>query len=172
MNMLLRLCVLCVLEARAGDDEGAVEVVIGKATGETVLAANLLISGKWYVSALGALFLIKDILDTSEYPRSHSLFCYSPDGDLSAKLQRIVDDLAEASPKPLGHTITDVVGSVARALGTASKGKASIAAVRPEIDTEVEDDDDDEEEDYGFEDYDDIGTAIVKPDSVMAILQQ
>lgn len=56
MNMLLRLCVLCVLEARAGDDEGAVEVVIGKATGETVLSANLLISGKWCVPALSALF--------------------------------------------------------------------------------------------------------------------
>lgn len=38
------------LEARAGDDEGSVEVVITKNTSEHVLAANLLISGALNIS--------------------------------------------------------------------------------------------------------------------------
>ncbi|KAF8968508.1 hypothetical protein BDZ97DRAFT_1798782 [Flammula alnicola] len=135
-----------------GDDEGSVEVIIVKDSSEHVLAANLLIS------------------DTSEYPRSHSLFCYSPDGDLSAKLQRIVDEIAEEPPRPLGETIAELAASVARVVGSAAP---KAVATHHEDTDESDGEGQSESEGYDpFEDYDDIGAAPVEPDSVMSKLQQ
>ncbi len=73
-----------------------------------------------------AIFFVKHyphlirIIDTSEYPGSHSLFCYSPDSDLSAKLQKLIDDIAEESPKPLGETVSKMMASVAKIAGQVS----------------------------------------------------
>ncbi|CAA7264437.1 unnamed protein product [Cyclocybe aegerita] len=138
---------LKVKKVRAGDDEGSIEVVIEKSSSEHVLSVNLLIS------------------DTSEYPGSHSVFCYSPDGDLSAKLQRIVDEIAEEPPRSIGATVKTLVASVARiVLSTTQKVQVRV---------DVSDEESEGSDDYdAFEDYDDIGTAPVEADSVMAKLQQ
>jgi ubiquitin-conjugating enzyme E2 Q len=99
------------------------------------------------------------------------LFCYSPDGDLSSKLQRIVDELAEEPPRPLGQTVQELVASVAKVVNAPTS--------KPVI-TIRDDSDSDEDahssgagsENYdAFEDYDDIGAAPVEEDSIMATLQ-
>ncbi|KDR71552.1 hypothetical protein GALMADRAFT_253891 [Galerina marginata CBS 339.88] len=138
---------------RAGDDEGSIEIVIEKNTSEHVLSVNLLIS------------------DTSEYPSSHSLFCYTPDGDLSAKLQRIVDEVAEEPPRPLGKTITELVASVGRVVGSVTQ--KVMAKQQREDSSEDEDGHSTGVEDYdAFDEYDDIAGAPVEPDSVMEKLQE
>lgn len=102
--------------------------------------------------------------DTSEYPSSHSLFCYSPDYDLSAKLQRIIDEIAEEPPRPLGETLFELMASVARVIGQ---------AVAKPITPSSSDESDDGAEDYdAFDDYDDIGSLHVAADSIMSKLQQ
>ncbi|KAF8881664.1 hypothetical protein CPB84DRAFT_1817227 [Gymnopilus junonius] len=135
---------------RAGDDEGSVEVVVEKnPSGEHVLSANLLIS------------------DTSEYPSSHSVFCYSPDGDLSAKLQRIVDEIAEEPPRSLGETVMELMASIGRVIGSAAQ---KVASRQHEAESEEEDSG---AEDYdAFDDYDDIAAAPAEPDSIMSKLQE
>lgn len=106
--------------------------------------------------------------DTSEYPGSHSVFGYSPDADISAKLQRIVDEIAEESPKPLGETVIEMLASVGRVVGSAAQKVAP---------NQQEDSSDDDEghsgDDYdAYEDYDDIGAAPAESDSVLAKLQE
>jgi ubiquitin-conjugating enzyme E2 Q len=159
-------------EIRPGDDEGSVEVVIAKSSSEHVLSANLLISGKFSSYSHLRHARISFWTDTSEYPASHSLFCYSPDGDLSSKLQRIVDELAEEPPRTLGKTVQELLGSVAKVVNA---GTSKIVIT-------IRDDSDSDEdahlsgggsEDYdAFEDYDDIGITPVEHDSIMAKLQE
>lgn len=109
--------------------------------------------------------------DTSEYPGSHSLFCYTPDVDLPAKLQRIVDDIAEETSKPLGKTVVDMVASVARVLGSASQ--MIVSKKREEESSEEEEEDEGHSgDDYDAFDYDDLGEEQAEPDSLMAKLQQ
>jgi ubiquitin-conjugating enzyme E2 Q len=159
------------IEIRPGDDEGSVEVMIAKSSSEHVLSANLLISGKFSSDSHPRHARISLWTDTSEYPASHSLFCYSPDGDLSSKLQRIVDELAEEPPRTLGQTVQKLFASVATVVN-AGTTKTVIT---------IHDSDSDEDahlsgggsEDYdAFEDYDDIGVAPVEHDSIMAKLQE
>ncbi|KAJ3509436.1 hypothetical protein NLJ89_g5227 [Agrocybe chaxingu] len=138
---------LQVKKVRAGDDEGSIEVVLEKTSSEHVLSVNLLIS------------------DTSEYPGSHSVFCYSPDGDLSAKLQRIVDEIAEEPPRSIGATVKALVASVARVVFSMTQ--------KVQVRVDVSDEESEGSDDYdAFEDYDDIVTAPMEADSVMAKLQQ
>ncbi|KAF9481500.1 hypothetical protein BDN70DRAFT_876298 [Pholiota conissans] len=133
---------------QAGEDEGSVEIAIGKAS-EHILAANLLIS------------------DTSEYPKNHSLFCYSPDGDLSARLQRIVDEIAEEPPRPLGDTIAEIMASVARVIGN-SAPKVQSANSSDASDEEMSDN-----EGYdAFDDYDGAATDDVEHHSILGKLQE
>jgi len=109
-------------------------------------------------------------IDTSEYPKSHTLFCYSPDGDLSAKLQRIVDEISEEPPKPLGRTVRDLVVSVARVVSTQlSKSKSQTHGDTTDEDMEANSD---ESDDYDAFDEDDIDVAPVEPDSIKAKLQE
>lgn len=90
--------------------------------------------------------------DTSEYPASHSLFCYTPDGDVSAKLQRIIDEISEEPPRPLGCAIRTFVHSVARVVSaTASK---VVASTLDEV-TDEEEANSDGEDDFDAFDFDD-----------------
>lgn len=95
------------------------------------------------------------------------MFCYSPDGDLSAKIQRIVDELPEQPPSTIGETVQKMMGSIARTM----LSKPSIA--KPQAESEDEEDEGEDSDGFDtFEDYDDIGTITAEPDSVMATLQQ
>ena len=159
-------------DIRPGDDEGSVEVVIAKSSSEHVLSANLLISGKLLSDSHPRHARISICTDTSEYPASHSLFCYSPDGDLSSKLQRIVDEIAEEPPRTLGQTVQELLASVAKVVNAGTS--RTVITIRDESDS-----DEDAHssgggsEDYdAFEDYDDIGVEHVEHDSIMAKLQE
>jgi len=154
---------------RAGDDDGSVELVIMKQNLEHVLSANLLISGTRPLA--GLCLPLSLYLDTSEYPKSHSLFCYSPDGDLSARLQRIVDEISEEPPKPLGRTVRDLVISIAQVVWT------QLSKPKPQASGDTTDEDmgasSDGADDYDvFDEDDDIGVAPVEPDSIKAKLQE
>ncbi|KAF8797821.1 hypothetical protein BYT27DRAFT_7204023 [Phlegmacium glaucopus] len=131
---------------RRGEDDGSFEVVIENCLGKHILSATLLVS------------------DTSEYPGNHSLFCYSADADIPAKIQRIVDEAAEESPRTIGDTIGELMASLSRAIGSAPIQYQTIS------------DDDDAHSstaDYDdYDDYDDIGNAPVEPNSIMAKLQE
>jgi ubiquitin-conjugating enzyme E2 Q len=107
-------------------------------------------------------------VDTSEYPKSHSVFCYSPDGNLSAKLQRIVDEIAEEPPRSLGRTVRELVVSVAQAINT----KLLATGVQKQEETDIEDMDSDEGDDYNaFDEDDDIEIVPPESNSVLKKLQ-
>ena len=102
------------LGVRPGDDDGSVEILIESASGESVMALNLLVSGACFSYCLCRR--LTSSTDTSEYPQSHSLFAYSPDGDLPAKIQRIIDDLPDTAPKTLGQVVLDILKMSSSAL--------------------------------------------------------
>ncbi|TFK43105.1 hypothetical protein BDQ12DRAFT_165045 [Crucibulum laeve] len=136
------------VKIRPGDDEGSVEAFIENQAAKHILAVNLLIS------------------DTSEYPSSHSCFGYSPDPDISARLQDVVENIASQSSRPLRETLEKLLSSVAKAISM-SKQKARAH----ESETEEEEE---EEEDYTYHDFDDFDTtdATVHMDVVMTRLKQ
>lgn len=107
---------------------------------------------------------LTQIIDTSEYPGSHSLFCYTPDSYLSAKLQQLIDDIAEEPPRPLGETVYELMASVARIAGQAPP-KAMAPSSSEESDGESEGYD-------AYEDYDDLGGVHAEQNSVMSKLQE
>jgi ubiquitin-conjugating enzyme E2 Q len=129
-----------------GEDEGSIEVLIENRQGKHVLSATLLIS------------------DTSEYPGSHSLFCYSPDADLPSKIQRIVDEGAEEPPGTIGDTISEMMASLSRVIGS----------VPTKYETLTDDEDaQSSAADYdGYDEYDEIGIVPVEPNSIKAKLQE
>lgn len=108
---------------------------------------------------------LTSVTDTSEYPQSHSLFAYSPDGDLPAKLQRIVDDLPETAPKTLGQVVLDILKLSAAALSN-----------KPVV-IEISDDEDSHSQSsaadgYDAYDYEEDIVPQVETASLMAKLQQ
>lgn len=114
--------------------------------------------------------LLLDI-DTSEYPKNHTLFGYSPDGDLSSKLQRIVDEISEEPPKPLGRTVRDLVLSVAQVL-SAQPSKPKPQASGDTTDEDMEANSDGADDYDAFDEEDDIGVAPGESDSIKAKLQE
>ena len=134
--------------------------------GKHVLSAHLLVSGKWptdrrfFYPYLGFSFFI----DTSEYPGSHSLFCYSPDPEIPSKIQRIFDDAAEKAPRTIGDTIGKMMASLSRIIGSAP------------IHREIVTDDEDAQSsvaDYDvYDEYDDLGIAPIEPNSIKVKLQE
>ncbi|TFK72251.1 hypothetical protein BDN72DRAFT_836432 [Pluteus cervinus] len=128
---------LRVSKFRAGDDEGSIEVAIADAHGKTILTAHLLVS------------------ETSDYPDSHSIFCYSDDS-LSGPLQSVIEDVASGSPKPLRDTISSLVTKIAKSL---SKKPPTRQDSMQSEDVDMEDDDDDGDEAAYLTDDDDFGLA-------------
>lgn len=107
--------------------------------------------------------------DTSEYPNSHSLFCYSPDGDLSAKIQKIVDEISEEPASSLGCTIRGFVQSVARVVS----GSTSKMNAQPREDaTDEEEPNSDGVDEFDAFDFDDDIPIAPESDSVMARVQE
>ncbi|KAF9566809.1 hypothetical protein CPC08DRAFT_703781 [Agrocybe pediades] len=154
----LLLSGLRVKTLRAGDDEGSVEVTIAKPSSEHVLSVNLLVS------------------DTSEYPGSHSLFSYSPDADIPSKLQKVVDDIAEYPPRPLGETVAALVVAVSQVISGSTGGQRQRVDATYHSSEDEQDEYSSEGEGYeAFEDYDDMmmgSSAVFEQDSVLARLQQ
>lgn len=139
-------------KVRPGDDEGAFEIVIEQG-GKHVVSANFLVS------------------DTSEYPGSHSLFCYSPDADISSRLQRVIDGIAEELPRPITETIEEFISSVARAIGVSTQ----VESKARKHDTTDEEDEAQSGDDYDdYDDYDefDVGSTKVEPNTLLFKLQE
>ncbi|KAF8151436.1 hypothetical protein B0H34DRAFT_727589 [Crassisporium funariophilum] len=130
---------------RPGDDDGSIEVVLENGWSEHVISINLLIS------------------DTSEYPGSHSLFCYSPDADIPSKFQKVVDGVADGPPRSIGETVDALMFSVAKVMAPVAKTSVN----------EDASEDEDSADDYdAYDDYDDMASAPVEQHSIMAKLQE
>lgn len=92
------------------------------------------------------------------------MFCYSPDADTPSKIQRIVDEAAEEPPRTIGDTIDEMMASLSRTIG--------LASIRYDTVTDDEDAHSDSADFDAYDDYDDIESAPVEPNSVMAKLQE
>ena len=125
-----------------------------------LLLCSFLVSGLAFDFSIPEIFFI----DTSEYPGSHSLFCYSPDVDIPSKIQRIVDEAAEEAPRTIGDTIGEMMASLSRIIGSAP------------IQYDAVTDDEDAQSsaaDYDvYDEYDEIGSAPVEPNAIKAKLQE
>ncbi|KAF6754673.1 hypothetical protein DFP72DRAFT_812438 [Ephemerocybe angulata] len=130
----------------AGEDDGSFNAAIEDTRGKAILTANFLVS------------------DTSEYPKSHSLFCHSLDPDLSSRLEAIVESVVEQPARPIKEAIDSFFGSVAGAI-------APKAPIYVKSDSEGEDSGD-ESETYDYDDMDDdVGAASSEPKAVLPLLQ-
>ena len=110
-------------------------------------------------------------VDTSEYPGSHSLFCYSPDADISSRLQSVIDGIAEELPRPITETIEEFIASVARAIGVSTQVE-STARKHHTTDEEDEAQSGDDYDDYDEYDEFDIGSTKVEPNTLLTKLQE
>ncbi len=94
-----------------------------------------------------AAILIFYVKDTSEYPKNHTVFCYSSDSELDARTAELVNEIATSPARPIVDTLERFLTSLA--------GKKY-----QEVDMEDEDDSGDEE--YVGMDYDDDYTTMSK----------
>ncbi|KAK0467149.1 uncharacterized protein EV420DRAFT_1507476 [Desarmillaria tabescens] len=115
---------------RPGDDEGSMEVVI---------------EDSHVPDASISLTMLVD--DTSEYPKNHTVFCYSSDSELDARTTELVNEIATSPARPIVDTLERFLTSLA--------GKKY-----QEVDMEDEDDSGDEE--YVGMEYDDDYAAMSK----------
>lgn len=122
-------------EIRPGDDEGSIELVINGTSGEHVLSLNLIAS------------------DTSDYPKFHSFFSYSPD-DLPSQIQQVIEDIATAPSKTISETIANLCSNLAKALNSDAYFPS-----QPQESQDVEmDDDEGSGDDYeAFDEFDEFG---------------
>ncbi|OJA08554.1 hypothetical protein AZE42_06638, partial [Rhizopogon vesiculosus] len=112
---------------RAGDDDGSVEFELVDSTDQTRIVVHLLCS------------------DISEYPNTHSFFCYSPNpGNHVEQMKTICDEVLNSCPS----TIHEVAKQFLVKFSS--------------------DDDDDNDED----DEDDIGVVSIKPEVSRSILRR
>ncbi|TRM66799.1 hypothetical protein BD626DRAFT_483861 [Schizophyllum amplum] len=128
---------------RPGDDEGSIELsILEERGGKTVLNLNLLIS------------------DTSDYPKAHSFFSYCPDGDPPDLFRDVLDNLSNASSRPIATTIERLLTQLANA---ASPSNAS------DDEDDAEDDDEDSVVDYDAYDFE-MPTASTSADKRQQML--
>jgi ubiquitin-conjugating enzyme E2 Q len=83
--------------------------------------------------------------DTTEYPKSHSLFCYASDGDISPRLQEVIEDFATEPAHSVRETLLVLLSRISRAVG--------LCTTRPATNDEGEDTeevDEEDEEDYSM----------------------
>ena len=83
---------------------------------------------------------------------------------MPSKIQRIVDEGAEEPPRTIGDTISEMMASLSRVIGS----------VPTKYETLTDDEDaQSSAADYdGYDEYDDIGIAPVEPNSIKAKLQE
>jgi ubiquitin-conjugating enzyme E2 Q len=156
LDTVLTITQWCV-EVRPGDDEGSIELIMAKPDPSTshLLSLNLLIS------------------DTSDYPKSHNFFSYSPDADISSSLQEVIDEIPNLPPKTVGETIAKLCTAVAKAAGLNS-GKGGVSASQ-----ETEMDSDEGGSEYDMDEYDEDFGEFLPPGATkksqlanMAVIQR
>ncbi|KAF9443862.1 hypothetical protein P691DRAFT_712655, partial [Macrolepiota fuliginosa MF-IS2] len=114
-----------VKKLRSGDEEGSFEVMLENEVQEHGVSINLLVS------------------DTTEYPSSHSLFCYASDGDIPTRLQTAIEEFASESSRTVRDTLLLLLSRVSRALGLSARQINRFNEDSGEETEEVEDDDED-----------------------------
>ncbi|TEB26206.1 hypothetical protein FA13DRAFT_1795840 [Coprinellus micaceus] len=132
----------------AGEDDGSFVVGIENKQGKPVMEVSFLIS------------------DTSEYPKSHSLFCHSLDPDISSRLEAVLESVVDQPARPMKDMVDSFFSSVAAAV-------APKAPIQVRSDSEGEDDEDDDSDtfDYDYMEDDDVGAVSVEPKAVLSLLQ-
>lgn len=92
------------------------------------------------------------------------MFCYSSDAEIPSKIQRIFDETAEEAPRTIGDTISEMMASLSRIIGSVPLHYETVT------------DDEDAQSsaaDYDvYDEYDDIGSAPIEPNSIKAKLQE
>ncbi|KXN88395.1 hypothetical protein AN958_07377 [Leucoagaricus sp. SymC.cos] len=118
-------CHLSIKKIRSGDEEGSFEIAIVNEAHEPVVSVNLLIS------------------DTTEYPRSHTLFCYALDGEISSRVQEVLEEFATEPSRPVRDTLLILLSRVSRAVGLRAPQLMFASNDSGEDTEEAEDDDED-----------------------------
>ncbi|KII84929.1 hypothetical protein PLICRDRAFT_116954 [Plicaturopsis crispa FD-325 SS-3] len=125
---------LQVTKLRSGDDEGCIEFEVRQES-KRVVSVNLLVS------------------DTSEYPDHHTFFAYSPDADLPAKIQDLVEAISSEPPRPIEDTVEKFLHSVSKVTNPDTHTKQELRT--HQLDDE-ESDGADDDDDGAYEAYDDL----------------
>lgn len=119
---------------------------------------------------------IETLSDTSDYPKSHSLFCHSLDTDIPSRLEAIVESVVDQPARPLKGAIDSFLRSVADAIAlkTQRKGKrdsegADFANGTDDEWEGIDSDSTDEEEEEG-EEKEEVNHSI--DSQIMSLLQR
>lgn len=144
--MLMNLNDVMSLELRSGDEEGSFEVVIENEAREHAVSVNLLVSGAFELPVIYLWPFVISVPDTTEYPKSHTLFCYASDGELPTRLQTVIEEFANEPSHPVRDTLLLLLSRVSRALGLRSTQPNRADPDSGEETEEVEEDDDDDDD--------------------------
>jgi ubiquitin-conjugating enzyme E2 Q len=102
------------------------------------------------------------ISDTSDYPKNHSFFSYSPDASLSSHVSGAVESVASEGSRTIRQTVHKLLGSLA---GVKNGGASQ--------EVEMEDDEGSDFDYDAFDPYDTVGvTSFEGPRIHMQRLQK
>ncbi|KAK7060763.1 hypothetical protein VNI00_000495 [Paramarasmius palmivorus] len=116
---------------RAGDDEGSFELFVSTTTGEHILSVNILIP------------------ETSDYPKDHTCFAYSLEGEPSSNLQDVIEAISTSKPRSIPEMVEFTLHNLYKAMSS----------------DDVESDELDDEEDYEAFDLDEDASTSHRIDT-------
>jgi ubiquitin-conjugating enzyme E2 Q len=92
-------------------------------------------------------YLLIGYSDTSDYPKNHSFFSYSPDASLPSHVSGAVESVASEGSRTIRQTVHKLLGSLGGAKNIGSQ------------EVEMEDDEGSDLDYDAFDAYDGVGTA-------------
>jgi hypothetical protein len=106
---------------------------------------------------------LHSVPDTSEYPRHHTYFSFSPDPDLSSNVRQVIENVFSGRSLPIQDAIRRLLSALSRVLNANGQFDQG-TRVSQDIEVEAEAD---EDEDYDMYDADDGLGGITIPDHVV-----
>ncbi|KAF8880314.1 hypothetical protein BD779DRAFT_1549574 [Infundibulicybe gibba] len=123
---------LHVKDLRSGDDEGAIEFTIFNEEGSPAVSVSLLAS------------------DTSDYPQSHSWFCYSSDSDPPTYVVQVLETATSGPSQTLHETLEKLLATLSGAISSGGSQQTQ------DMDTESDNSDGDYDQ---FDEYESFATV-------------
>lgn len=108
-----------------GEDEGSLVCTIVKSSDrEHVVTLTMMVSGKEHSICAGILRAYR-MIDTSEYPTTHSFICFAQDEDVPPYILQVVQDASDAGSRPIVEMIKRLLTSISKKTDSSPQQKLS-----------------------------------------------
>ena len=133
-----------------GDDEGSLELIIANSQAHHVLSLNLLVSGEPPIP-FDCRSIKRHSPDTSDYPKSHTFFTYSPDSNVPHRTLSALENLVSGP----SQTIREFLLKVLALLASREDSSTTAETYSQEEDAE------DEGSDDAYEAFDELDHELI-----------